>query len=151
MQAEWRQSRQATISSQLQWFWLSRRFDRRWMKVHITSPPGTADTVIHGPRSVAKPLYIYWTAESKPYPDQLSYSDNDVQGHTSTIKKSHQWACSPEAGEASKHLDPAQGHVCARQEAERGEQARPRGAAETNERGRLSANRMRVPHSGNCV
>lgn len=59
MQEEWREFKQATISSRVQWFWLNRRFDRSQMKVHFTSPPGTADTVIHGPRSLGAKAAVH--------------------------------------------------------------------------------------------
>lgn len=93
MREEWRPLRHTNISSWLPWFWLGRRFDRSQMDVHFTGTQRTVDTGDPWATHVQRLLCIYWTADSKPYPAQLPYSDNDVQGHTSII----QGACCPEA------------------------------------------------------
>lgn len=93
MWEEWRPLRHATVSSWLPWFWLCHRVDRSQMDVHFTGTHRTGGTGDPWVTLVERLLCFYWTADSKPYPAQLPYSDNDVQGLTSII----QGACCPEA------------------------------------------------------
>lgn len=118
------------------------------MNVHFTSTPRTGDPCT---TLCEKWLYIYRTTDSKPYPDQLSDSDNDVQGHTSIAKDFHQRTCFPEAGGASKPRDHMQGYLRPRQEAVKGKQERPRVTTEKRRLVRLETQCMRISHNGKCV
>lgn len=93
-----------------------------------------------------KLVYNYWTADSKPYPHQLLYNDIYVQGHANITKNLPQWACSPEAGGASKHHDHMQDYLCPCQESEK-----ENSAEMVLKQITVVGQKVHSPHCGKCV